>query len=404
MPSSPASNAAGGLSDLVMPKLGLTMTEGLLAEWRVAPGTRVRAGEVIFVVETDKIANEVEAPSEGEIVEILVEDGRTVPVGTPLARWTGHGQTEAAAAEDTPALTPSAGPGPAAPGRVKATPLARRLARERGVELAALTGSGPGGRIKAADVEAFHAPPPRPAPQPAPQTAPAARGEAPPLSAKHQAMVRRVVAAKREIPHFYLMRRAEVSALLSLRAAVNAAGGPKATLSHFIVKAVGRALRALPQANRIWADGTLLPLADSDVGLVVDTAEGLFIPILRRVAETPFDRLCATAAALTERARGGGLAREDLEGGAVSVSNLGMAGVESVTPIISPPQAAILGVGAVTELFRPDEAGRPALRRELSLTLACDHRVFDGMTGARFLEAIARGLESPHSLFLTGQD
>lgn len=379
MPSSPANRTAGGaLAELVMPKLGLTMTEGLLAEWRVAPGAQVRAGEVVFVVETDKIANEVEAPGEGEIVEILVEPGRTVPVGTPLARWTGSGPAN----DSIPAVVD----------RIKATPLARRLARERGIDLATVTGSGPGGRIKAADLESR-----------LPRAVEPPRGEAPPLSAKHQAMVRRVVAAKREVPHFYLTRRAEISALLALRAAVNAAGGPKATLSHFLVKAVGRALRAVPQANRIWQDEAILPLAGSDVGLVVDTAEGLFIPILRGVGEAPFDRLCAEAAALTERARGGQLGRDDLLGGAVSVSNLGMAGVESVTPIISPPQAAILGVGAVTEVFRPDEAGQPALRRELCLTLACDHRVFDGMTGARFLDAIARGLERPHALFLTGQ-
>ncbi len=209
-------------------------------------------------------------------------------------------------------------------------------------------------------------------------------------------------AAKRDIPHFYLTRRAEVSALLEIRRAINAAGGPKVTLNHLLLKAVGRALMACPEANRIWADDALLGYGRSDVGMVVDTGEGLFIPILRDVGRQPLDALAAAADALADRAKSGTLRREDLDGGAVSVSNVGMAGgVESMAPIINPPQSSILGVGSVAETFRPDADGRPTLCRELVLTLACDHRVLDGMGGARFLDAIVRGLESPHALLRT---
>jgi len=414
MRSSPASDMGrAAVSDLVMPKLGLTMTEGVLAEWRVKPGDRVRPGQVIFVVETDKIANEIEAPGEGEIVEILVGSGATVPVGTPVARWTGKGSLSGEAGRvagpEAAGLAPESRPEPAPPrpttaaagGRIKATPLARRIARQRGIDIAAIAGSGPGGRIKAADVEAALARAPEVgALEPAPAQV-QTQTQTVALSPKHLAMARRVSAAKREVPHFYLVRRAEVSALLALRTAMNAAGGPKTTLTHFLLKAVGRALLACPEANRIWADGALATYATTDVGMVVDTPHGLFIPVVRDAGRLALDRLSLAANALIERARAGTLRREDLEGGAVSVSNVGMAGVESVAPIINPPQSAILGVGAVVETFRPDPAGQPMLRRELVLTLACDHRVHNGMSAARFLEAIVAGLETPHGLLRT---
>ncbi|HET7409827.1 MAG TPA: dihydrolipoamide acetyltransferase family protein, partial [Paracoccaceae bacterium] len=336
MPSSPEGNAAAAaVSDVVMPKLGLTMTEGVLAEWLVGPGDRVRAGQVMFIVETDKIANEVEAPADGKIVEILVTNGETVPVGTPLARWTGKGASEpqesapeperpATPADDARAEPrPSAAPVPAPTGRIRATPLARRMARQAGIELGHIAGSGPQGRIKAADIAAASAGAEPAAARAAPMPA---AGERIAVSARHLSMARRVMAAKRDIPHFYLTARAEVSALLEFRQALNAAGGPKITLNHLLLKAVGRALLACPEANRIWADDALTALPASDVGMVVDTGEGLFIPILRDVGRQPLDALALSAADLIARAKAGGLRREDLEGGAVSVSNVGMAG------------------------------------------------------------------------------
>lgn len=403
------------ISDLVMPKLGLTMEEGTLSKWHVKPGDRVQPGQMMFVVETDKIANEIEAQSEGEIVEILVNSGETVSVGTPLARWTGKGvvgdeDNEAALAEtpeaasvarEAVAAVPSkpATKAIAAGGRVKATPLARRIARQQDIDIDTISGSGPGGRIKKADVEAAIAL--AKASAPPTKASEHATAEIMTISAKHLAMARRVAAAKRDVPHFYLVRRAEISALAALRREINEASGPKITLNHFLLKAVGRALIVFPEASRIWSDDALLAYSGSDVGMVVSTPDGLFIPILRDVGRMPMDRLSLKAGALIERAREGILRREDLEGGVVSVSNLGMAGVESVAPIINPPQSAILGVGSVVETFRPDEAGHPVLRRELVLTLVCDHRAFDGMSGARFLEAIVHGLESPHGLLRT---
>ncbi|KZD05501.1 dihydrolipoamide acetyltransferase family protein [Oceanibaculum pacificum] len=393
MPSSPANNAPA-LTDLVMPKLGLTMTEGVLAEWKAKPGDSVSAGTVIFVVETDKIANEVEAPSAGTIAEILVQTGETVPVGTPVARWTGKGFIADEADAPRPAVeAPKPAPLPASTGdRVRATPLARRIAKAQGVDLHAVAGSGPDGRIKAADVEA------------AAKTAPAAsptEGERIALSAKYLAMVRRVVAAKRDIPDFQVVRTADVGALLELRRQLNAVGGPKVSVNDMVLKAVGRALLSLPRANRIWAEDAHIAFAATDVGMVVNSEDGLFIPILRDVGRLPLDRLAVDSAAAAAKAREGRLAAGDITGGAISVSNLGMFGAKALTPIISPPQSAILGIGAVERLFRPDAEGKPALRQEMTLTLSCDHRVYDGVLAARLLQAVAEALEAPHSLLLT---
>ena len=404
MRSSPATEAAGtAVSDLVMPKLGLTMTEGVLAEWLVQPGDRITPGQIIFVVETDKIANEIEAPGAGEIIELLVEPGETVAVGAALARWTGKGTAgtggngaDKPRSEPTPHTSHAGSPGPVRGNRVIATPLARRMARQREIDIAAIPGSGPKGRIKAADVEAALASQREISAEPSPA------GRRIPVSARHMAMVRRVTAAQREIPAFSLSARAEVAALLDLRRAMNAAGGPKITLNHLLLKAVGRALLACPEANRIWADDALLAFATPDVGMVVNVAGDLHVPILRDAGRLPLDRLALAAADLIARAEAGTLRRDELEGGAVTVSNVGMGGrIESMAPMINPPQSSILGVGAVVETFRPDAEGRPIPARELVLTLACDHRVFDGMAAARFLDAIVRALEAPHALLRT---
>lgn len=417
MPPSPANEAGKKrLTELVMPKLGLTMTEGVLADWRVEPGEHVRAGQVIFVVETDKIANEIEAPSDGEFVEILVNSGETVPVGTPLARWTGtglasdhdNGDLPTGAAADVPVAseqpaprTMETGRNGTDDGRVKATPLARRIARRNRINIASIAGSGPGGRIKAADVEKTMAAGGVSSVAAAPASRPTIAMERITPSPKHQAMARRVVAAKRDIPHFYVTRTAEVTALAALRREMNAIGGPKFTVTHFLLKAVGLAMQAHSEANRLWDSEELLALPGTDVGLVVNTDEGLFIPVMRDVGGKAMDRLALEADALVERARGGRLGRDDLDGGAISVSNLGMAGVASLAPIINPPQSAILGVGAAAEIFRPDSNGAPVLRREVTLTLACDHRVYDGMLAARVLDSVVRAIEAPHSLLLT---
>lgn len=405
--------------ELVMPKLGLTMTEGVLAEWRVSPGQPFRSGDVLLVVETDKIASEVEADSDGVLIETTIPAGETVAVGTPIARWSADGAGAAPAPQPAEAAAVKAAATPVAANarplpapvrangeRILSTPLARRRAEGLGVDLAAVAGSGPRGRIKVADVEA--AAQTRPIPQPALQPAPQApkietpAGERSKPTTLQATVARRLTAAKRDVPHFYLAAEAEVTELAALRDRLNAdteSGLPRISMTHLVLAAVGRALAAMPEMDRVWDDeppgGAILALGRGDIGMAVDTPRGLVAPVLHGAATLPLDRLAAEAASLTRRARDGRLTEEDFQGGAVTVSNAGMHNVTYMTSIINPGQSSILGVGSVRSVFRPDEAGAPVLKRELGLVLSADHRLFDGVTALAFLNRIIAGLERP---------
>jgi pyruvate dehydrogenase E2 component (dihydrolipoamide acetyltransferase) len=386
---------------LLMPKLGLTMTEGVVAQWMARPGQRFAAGEAIAVVETEKTTSEVEAPADGMLAEILVPEGAKVPVGTALARLAldtarlrrGHSADPAAPPVAVQPLTPPL----TSSGRVVATPLARRLARERGIDLATLRGSGPHGRIKAADVCARAeaavrvAAPATPSPQAAP--APGELVDPPPFQ---RAVAELVTRAKREIPHFYVQSEAEVSFLLEYRRRLNDLGeGQRISVHHFILKAVGQALVEFPAANVSWHEGRLLRHATADVAFAVSTERGVALPILREAGRLSLGEIAARAGALTERARAGRLGADEMRGGTMAVSNVGMHDATLLTPIIHPGHCAILGVGSIRELFRPGADGRPELRREMGLVLACDHRVLDGVAALAFLHRIVQLLQNP---------
>ncbi|MCO5144754.1 MAG: 2-oxo acid dehydrogenase subunit E2 [Aquamicrobium sp.] len=402
------------MSEIVMPKFGLTMTEGLIAAWRRKPGEPFRQGDVLFEVETEKVTNEVEAAADGVLAEILFPEGATVPVGEVIARLAGGASAPAAASPATPArgedapsarklmaehgVSREAVEGSGRDGRVMkedvlrviATPLARRIARQEGIDLSQVAGSGPGGRIKAADVEGAKA-----APAPSPSL-PSALAQPDSVRA---ATARRVQAAKRDIPHFYLTRHVDIRALAALRAELNAqAGRAKLSVTHMLVKAAGLALAAHPGLNRVWLPDGILALDTVGVGIVAETPQGLRIPVLDRADRLALDDLALAMGGLLERARTATLTSADVSGGAISISNVGMHGADTLTPIINPPQAMILGVGAEQQLFRPDAAGQPELCREIVLTLAADHRLIDGADAARFLATLAGLLETPLAL------
>ena len=408
--------------ELVMPQLGLTMTEGALVEWMLVPGDAFKAGAPVFTVETDKVTNEIVAEDDGVLLDILVPVGQTVPVGTPLAYVeylsTGRGGTPgeppgSAVAPQAPSETTSPAPSgtspavPADPQRVLATPYARRLAVEAGLGLDAVVGSGPGGRIKAADVRASRT-------GPAAGSRPPGAGssiEAVPVAAEagsisrptptQVTIARRMVQSKQEIPHFYLASEAEVSRLLALRQELSTRPGyPKLTLTHMLVAAIGRALHQLPELNRVWTDEGILSLASTDVGVAVNTSRGLWVPVVPDVASQPLDAVARASQDLIDKARRGELQLGQMRGGAVTLSNAGMFNVSWMTPIINPDQAMILGVGSVRELFRPDPKGNPSLRRELGLVLAADHRILDGVSGLRMLNAVVALLEDPARLLV----
>ena len=356
-----------------MPKLGLTMTEGTLAAWRVRPGDAVRAGDVLFVVETEKTATEIEAQDTGRIGTLLVAEGAVVPVGSAVATLANGG----------------------APARVIATPLARRLAQRGGLDLAAVRGSGPRGRIKAQDVERALADAAAPPPPPSPTAAPT-RARAPRVAT---AAARRLTLAKQTIPHFYVAAELDATRLLALRAELNEVPGrPRVSVTHLLLAAAGRALAADPAMTAVWTEDGPQPLGGSDVGLAIDTPGGLLAPVLRQAGALRLDDLVRATDALIAAARAGRLGPDALEGGALTVSNLGMHGADFVVPIINPGQAAILGVGRPRGAFRPDAQGAPVLRQEIMLVLSADHRVLDGVRAAKLLGAIAALLERPLGL------
>ena len=403
--------------ELVVPKLGLTMSEGTLVEWLVKPGDRFEEGQTLFVIESEKAANEIAADADGVLEEITAQAGATLPCGTTIGYWN-DGQAGSASSQEgasaalevaappaAPAITASAKPTATPPdtgsagrqGRVPVTPLARRLAAERGIDLSTVKGSGPRGRIRVRDL---------------PQDQSTAwaegmpergsEGALRPATAAQQTVAQRLTLSKQQIPHFYLSVEVEMSAVMALRSHVNAAQThSRLTLNHFILAAVGHALREMPEANCIWTEEGILTLTGSDVGMAVDTDKGLLVPVLRDVGRNGLGDIAKQASDLIARANAGRLTAKEMQGGAITVSNAGMHDVTYMTSIINPGQSMILGVGSIREVFRPDEQGKPELRREMGMVLSVDHRVLDGVAALKFLKHVKQALTKPYGLLVT---
>jgi pyruvate dehydrogenase E2 component (dihydrolipoamide acetyltransferase) len=352
----------------------------------------VQSGDVIFIVETDKISNEIEASESGTIEALLAEPGEVVPVGATVATLVPDQASQAP-------VRPSAAAQPSAfQDRIIATPLARRMAREAGVDVGSVLGSGPRGRIMADDVAAAAQAQPSAAHAGKRISARPDRGEIKPLGKYQKVAARRLTEAKRDIPHFYVFAEADVTELLRLREQLNSdPGSVRLTVNHFIIAAVARALGQLPEFNRVWTEEGLIELGRIDVGLAVESPKGLVAPVLQDLHGLSLDDIADAATGLVDRARAGRLAQTEMEGGATSISNVGMFGATALLPIINPGQSSILGVGRNQAVFRPDQQGRPVLREVMNLALSCDHRVVDGALAARFLQKVQQGLEAPWS-------
>ena len=425
---------------VLMPALSPTMEEGTLAKWLVKEGDVVKSGQVLAEIETDKATMEFEAVDEGTIGKILVAEGTAgVKVNTPIAVLLEEGEdASAAAAAPAPAAAPvaaaptavAAAPAPAAPvaapvaagARVFASPLARRIAAEKGLDLTAVKGSGPHGRIVKADVEGATA-----APKATPATvaaAPAAVAPAPAAAASPSAEtvkkiyadreyeeiqldgMRRTIAArlteaKQTIPHFYLRREVQLDTLMAFREQLNKSlegRGVKLSVNDFIIKACALALQKVPDCNAVWAGDRVLKMKPSDVAVAVAIEGGLFTPVLKDADKKSLSALSAEMKDLATRAKSKKLAPHEYQGGSFAISNLGMMGVENFDAVINPPQASILAVGAGVKKPVVNKAGEIVVATMMSMTLSVDHRVIDGALGAEFLKAIIENLENPMTM------
>jgi pyruvate dehydrogenase E2 component (dihydrolipoamide acetyltransferase) len=395
--------------DILMPRLSDTMTEGAIAAWHKKPGDAVAAGDILLEIETDKALMEQEAYVAGTLTEILVPEGENVGIGTPIARLddgVDHG-TDAGADPASDATPAPAAPAPtASPSEVDrraATPLVRRLAKERGVDLGEITGTGPGGRIVRADLDAAVAS----------ETAAAVSVSVPhesgatrvPFDGIRRQIAARLTESATTVPVFHATASADVTELLSLRAGINgtsAAADVRISVNDLIVKAVALALREHPAINASYSPdggGQTLRHDRIDVGFAVAAPAGLLVPVVRDADASSITTIARRTRELAMRAADRTLTTMDMSGGTFTVSNLGMFGVEQFTAIINPPQGAILAVGAVSnELVLVD--GEVSARKRLRYTLSADHRIIDGADAGRFLATVTDLLEEPMRLLL----
>lgn len=462
-------------TDVIMPKLGLTMEEGTAVTWRLAPGDRVAEGQILLDIETDKVVVEVEAPASGVLGPLLVGDGQKAPVGGILARIYGPGEQVAGDSVAAPRITLLApgmaeqagvdldavsvssatgrvtaadvqaalgktaqgeglGPAPRPPTLVEpratrsptapqnwgdrgarhfSSPRARKRAKELGLDWRTLTGSGPRGRVIERDVLVAAARPPsvpvaRPPTLPVtrPPSVPPARGEE--VRWETPSPVQRVVAERMaasfgSAPHFYLSAEVRADVLLAvhdrLLPIVERRAGVRLTLTDLLVRIVAAALAEHPRANAFWHDGRVGVHARVNVGIAVTTEAGLVVPVLRDADRKPLAQIAAERSELVEKARTGRLIPDDLAGGTFTLTNLGMYRVDSFQAILNPPQSAILAVGRIVERPAVIDGGL-AVRPACVLTLSCDHRVLDGVSGAQFLGRVAELIEEPYGLLV----
>jgi pyruvate dehydrogenase E2 component (dihydrolipoamide acetyltransferase) len=397
-----------------MPSLGADMEAGTLLEWRVKPGDAVRRGDIVALVDTDKAEIEVEIFSDGIVEALLVEPGTKVPVGTPLARLRARGEATAAPQAEPvreaplresppraePIRPPAALAQPAPPTHLHVSPLARRTAAERGIDLAAVRGTGPGGAITRDDVlRAVAAAPVAPRP-PEVDRAPAAVRAAERGQALRRSLAAAMARSKREIPHYYLGTRIDLGPALRWLEAENLRRPVTARLlpAVLLLRATALALREVPELNGFFRDGAFVPSEAIHLGVAVSLRPaGLVAPALHGADRRPLDELMAALRDLVRRARAGVLRSSELSDATVTVTNLGDQGVETVFGVIHPPQVALVGFGRVRD-EAVAEGGLVGARPVVTATLAADHRASDGHRGALFLTALERLLRSPESL------
>lgn len=400
-----------------MPEVLANAGEAIIQTWLVTEGQEISVGDPLAEIETEKAVVEYVAEVAGVVGRLLAEAGSTIAVGGPIAVVLAPGETDAdietaahngAAVSATPepelAAVGVAEPAAAANGRrLFATPLVRKLARERGIELESVTGTGPGGRIVRRDLDRLPVAEPAAAPQPVrtpavPQSSATGFTDVP-LTPMRKAIARRLTESKTTVPHFYLTADCRVDDLLELRRSVNAAAAVKVSLNDFILKAVAGALIEVPDANAIWNGDSIRRYDGVDIAVAVAVDGGLLTPVLRGVHTAPLSEIATRTADLAQRARDGQLKQHELEGGSFSVSNLGMFGVGEFSAILNPPQSGILAVGSATQRPVVDD-GELKVGTVMTVTLSADHRVIDGAIAATWMAAFVRRVENPLTILI----
>ncbi|GHO43364.1 dihydrolipoamide acetyltransferase family protein [Ktedonospora formicarum] len=421
------------MPEVSMPRLSDTMQEGTITRWLKKPGDEVKRGDIIAEVETDKANMEIEAYDSGVLEQILTQEGEAAPIGQAIAiigDGSGAKQTPVASAQassastngtTTQAISQSAAPAVSAPtfveaapseGRLKASPLARRIAEEHSIDLARIKGTGPGGRIVRDDLEDYleqqrTVAPAQPA-QPAPQVqVPAASQASIPedsevikISSVQKKIANRLLESKQTVPHFYVSNEIDMTDALALRQVLNGAAGDegiKVSVNDLIVKACALALEKFPDVNSSYRDGQFIRHKHVNIGVAVDVPNALVVPVVKDVNVKGVRTIARETRELIQKARNNKLSVSDLSGGTFSISNLGMMDVTGFNAIINPPEAAILAVASTRKTFVPVD-GQPVIRDIMPLTLSADHRILYGATVARFLQEVKRLLENPYAL------
>ena len=411
---------------VTMPKLSDTMLEGTLVKWRKKAGDNVEVGDILAEVETDKATMEMESFDEGKLTELYVEEGGIIKVGDKIALILAEGEsadtaaapTPVAATPDKPKATAPAGKTPVAPapraaapaatGRIKASPLARKIAVTRGVNLSTLTGTGPAGRIVKKDVES--------APvgggggtasaAPAIRAAHGIAGEEKSiaLTGMRKTIAERLLASKTQIPHFYLSVSMDGGPLMALRKELNAMaekdGGQKITVNDFILLATARAAAEVPKINAAYDGDTIIEYADINLAVAVAIEDGLITPVIKKANSLTLREISIAMKDLAAKARGKKLKPEEYQGGTITLSSLGGYGIDSFLAIINPPQSFILGVGAITKQPVVNEHDQIVVGHRLVISGSGDHRVIDGAVGAEYMNALRRYVEKPALLLL----
>ena len=353
---------------ITMPKFGLTMDMGQVSEWHVQPGQQFKAGDTIVSIETDKIVNDIEAPVDGMLLEISAEQGADAAIGEEIGKWELEGTEESLTALQLPAEEATAALGGVSEGMAEAagdTPAS--TAEPRASAPAAKTGQSDTFDANVRDATSFE-----------------------------RSLARRMQQVKQETPHFYLMTDVRADGIVKLKNELDSRpGSQKITYTHLLVAALAATLREAPDINRVWRDdGTVATFGSIDIGLAVDSEQGLVAPVVRSLGACTLTELAARVDRLIAAARSGNLRREDNGGAAFTISNGGMYDIRYMVPIINPGQSAILGIGSIRRAFRPDVNGKPLLTSELGITMSFDHRVFSGVEGIRIINRVKRELEN----------